>query len=143
MNAFLPARLNPAVAAFVLCLASVPAQGEEPGRFILKETGDNTFIRLDSYSGAVSHCSSAAGEWSCKSVKDDRAALHEEIAKLRKENADLKTRLAKARDVEPETTLTLPSEADLDRWMNLVEKYFERFLSFIRKLEQKQDGEAI
>jgi hypothetical protein len=143
MNAFLPARLNLTVAAFVLGLASVPAQGEEPGRFVLKETGDNTFIRLDSYSGAVSHCSSAAGEWSCKSVKDDRAALHEEIAKLKKENGDLKARLAKARDVEPESRLTMPSEADLDRWMDLVEKYFERFLSFIRKLEQKQDGEAI
>jgi hypothetical protein len=130
-------------AALVLCLVSLPAQAEESGRFILKETGDNNFIRLDAHTGAVSHCSSTAGEWSCKSVKDDRAALHEEIAKLKKENGDLKARLAKNRDVDPDWQLTIPSEADLDRWMTLVEKYLERFLSFIRKLEQKQEGEAI
>jgi hypothetical protein len=144
MNAFLRTPLSLAVgAATALALLSLPLRAEEPGRFVLKETDQNSFIRLDTHTGAVSHCSSSVGEWSCKSVKDDRAELHEEIAKLRKENAELKTRLAGARETAPEAPLALPSEADLDRIMTLLEKYLERFLSFIRKFEQQREDEAI
>jgi hypothetical protein len=141
MNAFL--RLEPTAALLALALFSVPVLAEEAGRFVLKEADQNTFIRLDTFTGAISHCASAAGEWSCTSVKDDRAELHEEIAQLRKENAGLKARLAKGRDEGDEQRLTMPSEADIDRWLALVEKYFERFLSLIRRLEQKQDGQPI
>jgi hypothetical protein len=143
MDAFLRAHRDIAACALVAALLSIPAQAEEAGRFVLKEAQQNTFIRLDTITGAVSHCSSAAGEWSCKTVNDDRAQLHEEIARLKRENGELKGRLAEARDIAPESRLTLPSEADLDRVMSLFEKYFERFLSFIRKFEQKQQGEAI
>ena len=143
MDAFLRAHRDIATCALFAALLSIPAQAEEAGRFVLKEAQQNTFIRLDTITGAVSHCSSAAGEWSCKTVNDDRAQLHEEIARLKRENGELKTRLAEARDIAPESRLTLPSEADLDRVMSLFEKYFERFLSFIRKFEQKQQGEAI
>lgn len=138
-------RACPKLVALVLALGlSVsPGFAQELGRFTLKEAGQNTFIRLDTLTGSVSHCSSAAGEWSCQSVKDDRAALHEEIATLKKENAELKQRLAKGKDVEPDARLSLPSEAEIDRWLTLVEKYFERFLSLIRRLEQKQDGQPI
>jgi hypothetical protein len=143
MDAFLRAHRDIATCALVAALLSIPAQAEEAGRFVLKEAQQNTFIRLDTITGAVSHCSSAAGEWSCKTVNDDRAQLHEEIARLKRDNGELKARLAEARDIAPESRLTLPSEADLNRVMSLFEKYFERFLSFIRKFEQKQQGEAI
>jgi hypothetical protein len=138
-------RAHPELFALVLALgvSSSSAFAQEAGRFTLKEAGQNTFVRLDTLTGSVSHCSSEAGEWSCKSVRDDRAALHEEIAELKKENAELKQRLAKGKDIEPDARLTLPSEAEIDRWLALVEKYFERFLSLIRRLEQKQDGEPI
>jgi hypothetical protein len=143
MNAFLRTRLEPAAVLLAVALLAGPAHAEESGRFLLKEADQNTFIRLDTVTGAISHCSSAAGDWSCKSVKDDRAALHEEIAKLRKENDELKARLAKRREEGGEQRLTLPSEADIDRWLALVEKYFERFLSLIRRLEQKENGQPI
>jgi hypothetical protein len=39
----------------------------------------------------------------------------------------------------PKTALELPSEADLDRIVTLFEKYFERFLAFIQKLDRAQD----
>ncbi len=143
MNAFLRARCNIAAYALALGLAALPAQAEESGRFVLKEAGQNTFIRLDTFTGAVSHCSSSAGEWSCKSAGDDRAQLHQEIAKLKKENDELKAKLAQGPDVAPESRLALPSEADIDRVMTLIEKYLERFLSFMRKFEQRQDGEPI
>ena len=143
MNAFLHTRLDIAACALAVGLLSLPVQAEETGRFVLKEAGQSTFIRLDTFTGSVSHCSSSAGEWSCKSVADDRAQLHQEIAKLKKENGELKARLAEARDVAPESRLIMPSEADLDRIMALFEKYLERFLSFVRKFEQKQEEKAI
>jgi hypothetical protein len=143
MNAFLRMRLEPAAALLAVALLSGPALAEDSGRFVLKEADQNTFVRLDTFTGAISHCSSAAGDWSCRSVKDDRAALHEEIAELRKENNELKARLAKRDDEGGEQRLTMPSEADIDRWLTLVEKYFERFLSLIRRLEQKEDGQPI
>ena len=143
MDAFLRAHRNIATFALTLGLLAIPVEAEEAGRFVLKEGPQNTFIRLDTVTGAVSHCSSAAGDWSCQTVNDDRAQLHEEIARLKRENGELKGKLAEARDIAPESRLTLPSEADIDRVMTLFEKYFERFLSFIRKFEQKQQGEAI
>jgi hypothetical protein len=55
----------------------------------------------------------------------------------------LRTRLAQARDDAPDSRLVLPSQEDIDRIMNLFEKYLERFLSFIRKFEEKQHDQAI
>jgi flagellar biosynthesis chaperone FliJ len=144
MTAFRRAHRELMALGLVLGLSSSMATAQEPGRFVLKEADQNTFIRLDTLTGSVSRCSSKAGEWSCQGVKDDRAALNDEIAALRKENAELKQRLSKAKEnVEPETRLTIPSEAEIDRWLALVEKYFERFLSLVRRLERDQNGQPI
>lgn len=143
MTAFLRTRRELIALSLALGFSSSLAWAEEPGRFVLKEADQNTFIRLDTLTGSVSHCSSKAAEWSCRSVEDDRAALHEEIAALRKENAELKQRVAKKKDAEPESRLALPSEAEIDRWLAMVEKYFERFLSLIRRLERDQQGQPI
>jgi hypothetical protein len=146
MDVSRPAHRRFWVLALALGLGGALAAGasaEEAGRFVLKEAEQNTFIRLDTVTGAVSHCSSRAGEWSCTSVADDRAKLNEEIAKLRRENEELRTRLAQARDDAPDSRLVLPSQEDIDRIMNLFEKYLERFLSFIRKFEEKQHDQAI
>jgi hypothetical protein len=136
-----------------------PALAEDAGRFVLKEADQNTFIRLDTVTGAVAHCASKAGEWSCRTLADDRKELHDEIAvlrkenaalksqlsqadRLRKENAELRSRLAEA-DIKGESRLVLPSDEDIDRVMTLFEKYFERFLSFIRRLDERHSGKAI
>jgi predicted RNase H-like nuclease (RuvC/YqgF family) len=143
MANFLQKTSERAAPLLLLGLLAAPslALAEEAGRFVLKEADQNTFIRLDTVTGAVSHCASKAGEWSCKSLGDDRKELHDEIAALRKENAELKSRLSQT-DAKEESRLVLPSDKDIDRVMALFEKYFERFLSFIRQLEEKH-GKAI
>ena len=118
------------------------ALADEAGRFVLKEADQHSFIRLDTVTGAVAHCASKAGQWSCKTLSDDRKQLHDEIAALEKENAELKSRLAQA-DAKQEPQLVLPSDKDIDRVMDLFEKYFERFLAFIRQLDEKHGGSAI
>jgi predicted RNase H-like nuclease (RuvC/YqgF family) len=143
MADFLQKASKRAAPLLLLGLLAAPslALAEEAGRFVLKEADQNTFIRLDTVTGAVSHCASKAGEWNCKTLSDDRKELHDEIAALRKENAELKSRLSQA-DAKEESRLVLPSDKDIDRVMALFEKYFERFLSFIRQLEEKH-GKAI
>jgi hypothetical protein len=133
-----------AVPLLVVGLLAAPslASAEEAGRFVLKEADQHSFIRLDTVTGAVSHCASKVGEWSCKTLSDDRKELHDEIAALEKENAELKTQLSQA-DAKQEPQLVLPSDKDLDRVMDIFEKYFERFLAFIRQLDEKHRGSAI
>lgn len=106
------------------------------GRFQLKEAGSGQFVRLDSDTGAMSICSREGDAWTCRAMADDRAALHEEIAKLKQQNAELTDRLKTSSG-------GLPDDADLDRVMSLFEKYVERFLSFISKLDRKQNAEGI
>ena len=134
-------RAAPLLALGLLAAPSL-AFAEEAGRFILKEADQHSFIRLDTVTGAVSHCASKAGEWSCKTLSDDRKQLHDEIAALEKENAELKSRLSQA-DAKQEPRLVLPSDKDIDRVMDIFEKYFERFLAFIRQLDQKNGGSPI
>src|SRR5687767_12847203 len=53
MNAFLRMRLEPAAALLAVALLSGPALAEESGRFVLKEADQNTFVRLDTFTGAI------------------------------------------------------------------------------------------
>lgn len=68
------------------------APSEENGRYSFHRIGDN-FVRLDSQTGHVSQCGWSATGWSCKAAADERAALDSEIARLQRENAELKKSL--------------------------------------------------
>ena len=48
------------------------------------------FLRLDKETGAVSFCTVDAGLSVCRVSADERAALENEIARLRRDNAELK-----------------------------------------------------
>jgi hypothetical protein len=128
--------LAAALALGVLSIDPLSAMAAE-GRFQLKEAGAGRFVRLDSETGAVSVCTQKGETWSCKAVADDRAELHAEIARLKDENAALAQRLESRSGKS--SALELPNEADLDRVMTLVERYFERFLALIQKLDRSRD----
>ena len=128
-----------AVAALTLFVAAPAAGQDGAGRFQLKEAGAGRFVRLDSQTGTVSVCSQQGETWTCKAMADDRAELHEEIARLKDENRALTERLDTMVNKAPKTALELPSDADLDRILTLFEKYFERFMAFIQKLDRAQD----
>src|SRR5215207_9999056 len=70
-------------AALLLSLSFLAAPSfalaDEAGRFVLKEADQHSFIRFDTVTGAVAHCASKAGQWSCKTLGDDRKQLHDEI----------------------------------------------------------------
>lgn len=129
--------------ALVLWGAGVVAQ-EQAGRFVLKDGGQGVYLRLDTATGAISRCSHAAQVWSCTSVSDDRAALHKEIARLTDENEALTARLNKlANDNKPDSKLTLPSDADIDRVLTVFQKFLDRIFAFIRSLEERRSDQGV
>jgi hypothetical protein len=69
-----------------------PAPGENDGRYSFHRIGDG-FVRLDSRTGQLAQCGRGPTGWSCKAVPDERAALESEIARLQRENAELKKSL--------------------------------------------------
>jgi len=70
--------------------AAAPESGD--GRFAFHRIGDG-FVRLDSRTGQVAQCGWAATGWFCKAVPDERAALESEIARLQRDNVELKKSL--------------------------------------------------
>ena len=105
---------------------------------------DEGYLRLDGRTGQVSICAQRPAGWACQAVPDERAALEAEIARLQAENAAVKKELI-ARNlplpgtVKPdapaanpdEPRLQLPSDADLNKVMNFVEKVWRRLLDMI------------
>jgi len=72
------------------------AGAERPGALgsggaIFDDADSRGFLRLDKETGAVSFCTVDAGLSVCRVSADERAALENEIARLRRDNAELKT----------------------------------------------------
>jgi hypothetical protein len=127
-------------AALALMLAG-PAAAE--GRYVLKDV-EGGFIRLDTETGAVSHCSVRNETWRCEPVADAHAALQDEINRLAQENAALEQQLAELEDGEPgrAPTLELPSDEDLDRVFGIFERFMQRFFDFARGLNEDTGKET-
>jgi hypothetical protein len=110
---------------------------------------EDGYLRLDLKSGQVSLCSRRAVGWSCIAVPDDRAAFDGEIARLQAENAALKKTLLDqglslpggVKSEPPaarngDSDLKLPSNADIDRMMAVVEKVWRRLVEMIANLQK-------
>ncbi len=123
------------------------APDSENGRYVFNRAQDG-FLRLDTRTGQVSLCSRRPAGWACESVPDERTALENEIARLQSHNGALKKELlthglslpgpvkADPPSGKNELTLQLPSNADLDRVMTLVEKVWRRLVEMIGDLQK-------
>jgi len=109
---------------------------------------DDGYLRLDGRTGQVSICARRTAGWACEAVPDERAALEAEIARLQAENAAVKKELI-ARNlplpgtVKPEggakpddPRLQLPSDADVNKVMNFIEKVWRRLVEMIMTLQK-------
>jgi hypothetical protein len=110
-------------------LAQAPAEGE-PGRFTMTPV-EGGALRLDTRTGRVAHCKNDARGWTCTSVADERAAYEEEIVRLQARLAKVEAELA------ARSALTPPSDADLDRAVGFMERFFRRFMAMIENLKRE------
>jgi hypothetical protein len=123
-------RLCAALLFFLSLVAPASAQTAEgeAGRFTMTPVADGA-LRLDTRTGRVSHCKSSSSGWTCTSVADERAAYEEEIARLQ-------ARIAKLESERP-SALNPPGDAELDRAMGFMEKFFRRFMTTIENLRRE------
>lgn len=147
-------------AVLIVSLGIVSASAEplpdgENGRYTLSAVKDG-IVRLDTRTGAVSACTDSGNGWACRVVPDERAALDAEIGRLQGENEALKARLAAnaspsdktagalqqpnkdgERKIEiPKIEIPLPSDRDLDRVMNSVERTWRRLVDMAHRLQR-------
>jgi hypothetical protein len=126
-----------------LALMLVGPAGAAEGRYVLKDV-EGGFIRLDTETGAVSHCAVRNETWRCEPVADAQAALQDEINRLAQENAELEQQLAGRDPREPGIAppLELPSDEDLDRVFGIFERFMQRFMDFARGLNEDTGKET-
>jgi hypothetical protein len=134
-----------------LPLAAVAQTGSpdtENGRYSFNRVEDG-FLRLDQRTGQVSLCNRRPIGWSCHPVPDERTALEEEIARLQKDNAALKKEML-ARGITPpggptaqaptpteKPTLKVPSDAELDRAMAVMERLWKRLVEMVQRWQRE------
>jgi hypothetical protein len=151
-----------AVLAASLLADNVGAQGTpdtENGRFSLSPVPEG-FLRLDTRTGAVSTCASVKGNWVCRVVPDERAALDTEIGRLQADNKKLKEQLAQRDTVAGKTDAPLakedrkdldnksaqaPSErkaerplsAEQEKLLALIDRVWDQLLDMAARLQKK------
>jgi hypothetical protein len=172
MTRFAPIRVPVRVAALILLAGlawfagpdrsvaqdtSKPVQDAPPpvpddGRYTFHRRGEG-FVRLDSRTGQMALCGWSATTWSCQMVADERVALEGEIARLQRDNAELKKSLL-SRGLElprgvmaeapapgpippanvPDSSAKepkAPSEAELDRAFTFMKNVWRRLVDLM------------
>ena len=134
------------------------APSADDGRYSFHRVGEG-FVRLDSRTGQVAQCGWSGPGWSCKLIPDERAALDSEIARLQRDNAELKKSLlsrgielpsgmvaeapaaapvppANVPDPSAKTEPKLPSDAELDRAFAFMKKVWRRLVDMMSDLQR-------
>ncbi|HWM49540.1 MAG TPA: hypothetical protein VNR11_21785 [Xanthobacteraceae bacterium] len=157
-----------AIAVFGTCAAALTAwdsvvaqpslpilaqESQQDSRFIFHEVEDG-ILRFDSRLGEISLCSRQSVGWTCRLVPDERSALEAEIARLERENADLRRTVAgqtradppdggkppdaapaPAQPAEPRApAITLPDAADLERARTVAATIWRRMVEMMSHL---------
>ena len=126
--------------------SALPDQPDNPDdRYILQRAGDGVF-RVDRETGEASLCEPRNVGWVCELIPDDREALEDEIARLARQNADLKSRLVELEgrltgdvpeeEANEESTLDLPTEEEIDEMMAMFEDMMRRFFDMAQDLQR-------
>ena len=132
----------------LLLVPTTNASAETPGRYVMQQTPEG-MLRLDTQTGAVSLCKSAAGTWACTPVADDARGVDEELKRLRAENAELKEDVKRLEEIaglgpgapdKPATKdpgIKLPDEKDVEKAMSYVQRMLKIFRDKLRELEEE------
>ena len=140
------------LALFTLAIVSGSAAFADTngGRYALSPTDDG-FVRLDKQTGAMAQCTRNDGVWVCKPMADSQRQLQDELDKLRAENKSLRKQVddleetlgigpAPSDEEGPTTKFVLPSEDDVDRAFDYLEKMLGKLRDRMEKLEKQHNN---
>jgi len=123
----------------VLCwvgTATAAFATDAPGRYTLTPSA-NGYIRLDTQTGQVSECTGTPGALICKSSADERAAMQAEIDRLQKQVDELKAAAPGEFAANPPAQLNIPSDKDVDKAFNFMERMVKRFKGLIQEMRKE------
>jgi lipoyl-dependent peroxiredoxin len=128
-----------AAAMVMIAILGTPASAEgDNGRYTIAPL-DGGIVKLDTRTGAVTECRRQGEVLNCVLTSDQRQALQDEIDRLSRENAELRSQLSPSAPSAPgnpaKTAPSLPSDADVDRALSLMERVLRRFKEIMRDQE--------
>ena len=129
------------IAGSVFAASSI-AQAET-GRYSMTQTKDG-ILRLDTKTGAVSLCARSSGGWKCQGVEGDNGSLQDRVRHLEQENDRLRAQLDAAKLApapRDSGKLTAPSEEDVDKAMDFMERLLNRFKGMAEDLKKDKKSE--
>ncbi len=111
------------------------ASADEAERYRL-EKSDTGYVRMDTVTGEMSICEERSGQLVCKLAADERAAFQTDIDRLQAKLDDVEGRVAKleARPSIPETLL--PTDEQVDKGIDIMEKFFRSFMGIVKDLDK-------
>ena len=123
------------VSALALTGIACSASAEEADRYRLEKT-ETGYVRMDTATGEMSICEERSGQLVCKLAADERAAFQNDIDRLQAKLDQVEGRVAKleARPSIPETLL--PSDEQVDKSIDIMEKFFRSFMGIVKELDK-------
>jgi hypothetical protein len=114
---------------------------------------DDGFVRLDTATGAVSHCGRRDGAWSCDVLIEEQSARDKEIAGLKQQLAAMTAELsrlaaqvagldARLKAVEaappaaPESRVSTEGARPVTRPRGFAQEVMQRFITFVRVMKR-------
>lgn len=123
-----------AVGALALLAGSAVAEEPETGRYAIEANIDG-FVRLDTETGAASHCKQRDGVWRCAVLTEDHSALDTlaaDVASLAAGLEALTERVMILEAVEPPTS---PDRSDVPA-PGFAETLMDRLFLLVRDIKQ-------
>ncbi|HEY7669228.1 MAG TPA: hypothetical protein VH852_01190 [Hyphomicrobium sp.] len=123
------------------------AAGDTSGRYTMSPT-EGGVVRLDTQTGAMALCRRKDDAWACEDMNDSQRTLMSEIDKLKTENNSLKEQVQQLEETlgltekqadapAPTAKLMLPSEEDVDKAFDYLERMLKKLHERMEKLEEK------
>ena len=133
-----------ATSAVASAQTALPLPAERPGRYAMQPV-EGGFARLDTETGAVSLCTKKGTGFSCDAVADERG-LQKEIDRLNAENRELHAELKRLAEQQSHgregKRMELPSEEDVDKALNYMERLVKKFRDKMKELEGNGSGKG-
>jgi hypothetical protein len=113
------------------------AGAEEVERYRLEKTGTG-YVRMDTATGEMSLCEERSGQLVCKISVDERAAFQDEIDRLQTRLEGVEARIVKLEERPSIPEALLPSEEQFDQTLDLMEKFFRRFIGIVKEVDPER-----
>lgn len=122
---------------------SVSAQETTTGRFEIEASVDG-FVRLDTETGAVSHCRRRDDVWRCEILAEDRSAIEAVAAEFKALNDRLDRLSARldAMEAARAEVVAPPPEAPAEPKPGFAEQLIESLFQLVRDLKSERQASS-